>query len=179
MQARIKWLDHMSFVAESGSGHSIVLDGSPDHGGRNLGIRPMESVLIGLGACSAFDVVLMLKKARQNVSDCEVLLEAERADAVPAVFTRVEMVYLVSGTGLSENRSTGLFLCLPRNIARSRRCLSNPSKLLTELSLSLVHWRIEQFGIAAVIRRSGLRVAVRSSFCLQIDQLLQTEKTRN
>ena len=111
MQARIKWLDHMSFVAESGSGHSIVLDGSPDHGGRNLGIRPMESVLIGLGACSAFDVVLMLKKARQNVSDCEVLMEAERADAVPAVFTRVEMVYQVAGSGLSEkqvNRAVSL-----------------------------------------------------------------------
>ena len=101
----------MSFVAESGSGHSIVLDGSPDHGGRNLGIRPMESVLIGLGACSAFDVVLMLKKARQNVSDCEVLMEAERADAVPAVFTRVEMVYQVAGSGLSEkqvNRAVSL-----------------------------------------------------------------------
>ena len=104
MQARVKWLDHMSFVAESGSGHSIVLDGSPEHGGRNLGIRPMESVLIGLGACSAFDVVLMLKKARQNVSNCDVLLEAERADAVPAVFTRVEMVFQVSGNDLSEKQ---------------------------------------------------------------------------
>lgn len=106
MQARVKWLDHMSFVAESGSGHSIVLDGSEEHGGRNLGIRPMESVLIGLGACSAFDVVLMLKKARQNVSDCQVLLEAERADAVPAVFTSIEMVFLVDGTDLSEKQVT-------------------------------------------------------------------------
>ena len=111
MQARVKWLDHMSLVAESGSGHSIVLDGSPEHGGRNLGIRPMESVLIGLGACSAFDVVVMLKKARQNISNCEVLLEAERADAVPAVFTRVEMVFQVAGSELSEkqvNRAVSL-----------------------------------------------------------------------
>ncbi len=106
MQARVKWLDHMSFVAESGSGHSVVLDGSPEHGGRNLGIRPMESVLIGLGACSAFDVVLMLKKARQDIHDCEVLIEAERADAVPAVFTKVEMVYQIDGKALSEKQVT-------------------------------------------------------------------------
>jgi len=134
MQARIKWLDHMSFVAESGSGHSIVLDGSPDHGGRNLGIRPMESVLIGLGACSAFDVVLMLKKARQNVSDCEVLLEAERADAVPAVFTRVEMVYLVSGTGLSEKQ-------VNRAVSLSAEKYCSVSKML-EQSVEITH-RVE------------------------------------
>ena len=134
MQARIKWLDHMSFVAESGSGHSIVLDGSPDHGGRNLGIRPMESVLIGLGACSAFDVVLMLKKARQNVSGCEVLLEAERADAVPAVFTRVEMVYLVSGTGLSEKQ-------VNRAVSLSVEKYCSVSKML-EQSVEITH-RVE------------------------------------
>lgn len=111
MQARVKWLDNMSFVGESGSGHSMVMDGSPEHGGRNLGIRPMETVLIGLGGCSAFDVMLMLKKSRQQVSDCEVLLDAERADAVPAVFTRIKLTYLVSGTGLSEkqvNRAVSL-----------------------------------------------------------------------
>ena len=104
MRARIKWLDNMSFVAESGSGHSVVLDGSPENGGRNLGVRPMESVLIGLGTCAAFDVILMLKKARQQVVDCEVSLEAERADAVPAVFTRVEMVFAVVGNDLSEKQ---------------------------------------------------------------------------
>ncbi len=134
MQARIKWLDHMSFVAESGSGHSIVLDGSPDHGGRNLGIRPMESVLIGLGACSAFDVILMLKKARQNVSDCEVLLEAERADAVPAVFTRVVMVYRVEGTELSEKQ-------VNRAVSLSVEKYCSVSKML-EPTVEIVH-RVE------------------------------------
>ncbi len=104
MQARVKWLDHMSFVGESGSGHSIVLDGSPEHGGRNLGVRPMETVLIGLGGCSAFDVMLMLKKGRQDVTDCEVLLDAERVDAVPAVFEKIHMTYLVKGNGLSEKQ---------------------------------------------------------------------------
>jgi putative redox protein len=101
MQARVKWLDHMSFVGESGSGHSLVMDGSPEHGGRNLGVRPMETVLIGLGGCSAFDVMLMLKKGRQDVTDCEVQLDAERADAVPAVFENIHMTYVVKGNDLS------------------------------------------------------------------------------
>ena len=125
MKARVKWLDHMSFVAESGSGHSIVLDGSPDHGGRDLGIRPMESVLIGLGACSAFDVILMLKKARQNVRDCEVVLEAERADAVPAVFTKVEMVFKIDGTDLSKKQ-------VDRAVSLSAEKYCSVSKMLAD-----------------------------------------------
>ena len=104
MQARVKWLDHMSFVGESGSGHSLVMDGSPEHGGRNLGVRPMETVLIGLGGCSTFDVMMMLKKGRQNVTNCEVELNAERADAVPAVFEKIHMTYLVEGVDLSEKQ---------------------------------------------------------------------------
>ena len=80
MQARVKWLDHMSFVGESGSGHSVVMDGAPEVGGRNLGIRPMEMLLLGLGGCSSFDVVLILQKSKQAVTDCEVLIEAERAE---------------------------------------------------------------------------------------------------
>jgi putative redox protein len=113
MQARVKWLDHMSFVGESGSGHALVLDGSPEHGGRNLGVRPMEAVLIGLGGCAAFDVMLMLKKGRQAVDDCEVLLDAERADAVPAVFEKIHLKFVVSGRDLSEkqvNRAVSLSL---------------------------------------------------------------------
>jgi putative redox protein len=74
MQARVKWLDHMSFVGESGSGHSVVMDGAPEVGGRNLGIRPMEMLLLGLGGCSSFDVVLILQKSKQAVTDCEVLI---------------------------------------------------------------------------------------------------------
>ena len=134
MKARVKWLDHMSFVAESGSGHSIVLDGSPEHGGRDLGIRPMESVLIGLGACSAFDVVLMLKKARQNVLDCEVILEAERADAVPAVFTKIEMVYRIAGTELSKKQ-------VDRAVSLSAEKYCSVSKMLEE-SVEITH-RVE------------------------------------
>lgn len=113
MQARVKWLDHMSFVGESGSGHSIVLDGSPDHGGRNLGVRPMEAVLIGLGSCAAFDVMLILNKARQPVADCEVFLDASRADAAPAVFESIHLKFVVSGNDLSDkqvNRAVSLSL---------------------------------------------------------------------
>ena len=76
MQARVRWNEGMSFVAESGSGHALVIDGAPEHGGRNLGPRPMETVLMGTGACTAFDVVMILKKARQPVTDCVVEMEA-------------------------------------------------------------------------------------------------------
>ena len=89
------------FVAETGSGHSVVMDGPPEHGGQNLAARPMEMVLIGLGGCSAFDVVEILKKSRQHIEDCQVVLEAERADKIPAVFTKIHMHYLIGGQDLS------------------------------------------------------------------------------
>lgn len=103
MKATVKWLDGVAFVGETGSGHAIVLDGAPAAGGRNIGSRPMEAILVGLGACSAFDVVTILRKARQAVTDCRVELEAERASAVPAVFTRIRMVFVVSGKDLRES----------------------------------------------------------------------------
>lgn len=104
MKARVKWLDHMSFVGESGSGHSVVMDGAPEAGGRNLGIRPMEMLLIGLGGCASFDVVMILQKSRQPVSDCEVSVEAERATEDPKVFTRIHLHFTVKGKGLSPDR---------------------------------------------------------------------------
>ena len=104
MKARVKWLDNMSFVGESGSGHSIVMDGAPESGGRNLAARPMEMVLMGMGGCTAFDVVMILKKARQPIDDCIVELSAERADGVPAVFTKIHVHYQVKGKGLSEKQ---------------------------------------------------------------------------
>ena len=104
MKARVKWLDHMSFVGESCSGHSVVMDGAPESGGRNLGIRPMEMLLLGLGGCSSFDVVLILQKSRQAISDCEVLLEAERATEDPKVFTRIHLHFKVKGKNLSPEK---------------------------------------------------------------------------
>jgi len=104
MKARVKWLDNMSFVGESGSGHSVVMDGAPDSGGRNLAARPMEMVLIGMGGCTAFDVVMILKKARQPIDDCIVELSAERSEEIPKVFTRIHAHYIVKGRGLSEKQ---------------------------------------------------------------------------
>ena len=104
MKATIKWVDGVSFVGESGSGHSIVLDGAADAGGRNIGLRPLESMLIGIGTCSAFDIVNILRKGRQAVYGCRVELEAERADAVPSVFTRIEMRFVVTGRDIDPKR---------------------------------------------------------------------------
>ncbi len=88
-------------LAESGSGHALVMDGPPDHGGRNLGVRPMEMLLMGMGGCTQFDVLLILRKARQQVTDCVVELEAERAAEDPKVFTRIHVHFVVSGRDLS------------------------------------------------------------------------------
>lgn len=101
MKARIKLVEGITFVAESGSGHAVVVDGSPDDGGRDLGARPMELVLMGTGACSAIDVVLFLRKARQGVADCVVELEGDRATESPRVFTRIHFHYVVTGRRLA------------------------------------------------------------------------------
>jgi len=104
MKARVKWLDNMSFVGETGSGHSVVMDGAPESGGRNLAARPMEMVLIGMGGCTAFDVVMILQKARQPIHDCIVELTAERSEEVPKIFTKIHAHYIVKGKGLSEKQ---------------------------------------------------------------------------
>ena len=102
MKARIQWVQDVMFVGESGSGHAVVMDGAPEAGGRNLGVRPMEMLLLGLGGCTAFDVVSILKKARQAVTDCVTELEAQRADQDPKVFTAIHVHFIVTGRGLQE-----------------------------------------------------------------------------
>ncbi len=104
MKARVKWVEEATFIGESASGHAVVMDGPPESGGRNLGIRPMEMLLLGMGGCTAFDVVMILKKARQAVSDCVVELESKRADAEPRVFTRIHVHFVVTGSGLSDKQ---------------------------------------------------------------------------
>jgi putative redox protein len=104
MKCRIKWLDHMSFVGESDSGHSVVMDGAPEAGGRNLGVRPMEMLLLGLGGCTAFDVVSILQKSRQKMVACEVEIEAERAEEIPKVFTKIHVHFIVSGKDLDKSK---------------------------------------------------------------------------
>jgi putative redox protein len=102
MKVRAKWVDGISFVGESGSGHAVVVDGAPGDGGRNLGMRPMELVLLGTAGCTAVDVVLILRKARQPIADCTVEAEGERADTIPRVFTRIHFRYAVAGRGLDR-----------------------------------------------------------------------------
>jgi putative redox protein len=104
MKTRIRWHDRASFVGETESGHAVVMDGPPDLGGGNLGPRPMEMLLLGLGGCTAFDVMMILQKARQPVADCEVEIEAERATEVPKVFTRINIHFKVYGQGVSEKQ---------------------------------------------------------------------------
>jgi len=104
MEARVKWVEGVSFVGESGSGHAVVTDGAPEAGGRNLGMRPMELVLLGAASCTAFDLVMILKKARQPIADCSVHAAAERAETVPRVFTKIHLKYLVAGRGLDPKQ---------------------------------------------------------------------------
>ena len=100
MECKVSWFDGMSFVAETGSGHLLAMDGAPDAGGRNLAPRPMELVLAGTGGCSAFDVVMILKRGRQKISGCDVKLSAERSDHDPKVFTHIHMHFVLSGKDL-------------------------------------------------------------------------------
>jgi putative redox protein len=97
MKARVKWVEQASFLGETESNHAVLMDGPPTAGGRNLGPRPMEMLLIGTGGCTCFDVVSILKKSRQAISDCYVELNAERADTEPKVFTRIHMHFVVKG----------------------------------------------------------------------------------
>ena len=104
MKARVKWVQDATMVGESGSGHALVMDGPPEYGGRNLGVRPMEMLLLGMGGCTEFDVLHILRKARQRVTDCVVELEAERAEDDPKVFTRIHVHFIVSGPNLSAKQ---------------------------------------------------------------------------
>ncbi|QSA96495.1 OsmC family protein [Methylococcus sp. EFPC2] len=102
MKARVLWVENVKFLGESGSGHTVIMDGPPESGGENLGVRPMEMLLLGMGGCTAFDVVHILRKGRHDVRGCELQLEAERAETDPKVFTRIAIRYVVTGKGLTD-----------------------------------------------------------------------------
>ena len=132
MKATVKWVDNVMFLGESGSGHTAVMDGSPDHGGRNMGIRPMEMLLLGLGGCASFDVIGILKKARQNVSDCRVEISAERAESIPAVFTDIDMNFIVSGHNLKEKQ-------VAKAVELSATKYCSASKMMEDAGVKLTH----------------------------------------
>jgi putative redox protein len=104
MQADVKWVGGVAFEASTESGHQVIMDGSPAYGGENRGARPMELILLGLGGCAAFDIVTILKKARQDVTDVRCVLKAERADSIPAVFTKINIHFVVTGRDVKEKQ---------------------------------------------------------------------------
>lgn len=104
MKATVSWAGDVKFKGESGTGHTVMMDGPPDHGGQDAGARPMELILLGVGGCSSFDVVHILKKSRQQVASCVCEIDAERADEVPSVFTKIHLNFKVSGENLKENQ---------------------------------------------------------------------------
>jgi putative redox protein len=103
MKARVKWVEDVMFLGESGTGHAVVMDGPEDKGGHGTGMRPMELLLLGMGGCTSFDIVEILKKARQDITDCVVEISAERSDEVPKVFTKIHVHYKVTGKNLKES----------------------------------------------------------------------------
>jgi putative redox protein len=142
MQATVKWVDGAMFVGESGSGHSVVMDGPESAGGRNMGVRPMEMLLLGMGGCSTFDVMSILQKSRQQVSDCRVEIEAERADAVPAVFTKIHLNFIVSGTKLKESQ-------VKRAVELSAEKYCSASIMMEAAGVEVTHgYQIEELGEA-------------------------------
>lgn len=104
MKVRVKWIEDVAFMGESETGHAVVMDGAPENGGRNIGMRPMEMLLIGMGGCTSFDVVTILKKSRQSVVDCVAEISADRADEIPKVFTKIHVHFVVSGHDLNEKQ---------------------------------------------------------------------------
>ena len=143
MKARIKYVEKVTFVAESGSGHAVVLDGAPDAGGRNLGVRPMELLLMGLGGCTAFDVVHILRKGREEVTDCVVEVEAERAETDPKIFTRIHMHYRVAGRGLAPAK-------VERAIALSAEKYCSASAILAKTATITHDWEVVEVEAAEV-----------------------------
>ncbi|MBK7794622.1 MAG: OsmC family protein [Betaproteobacteria bacterium] len=135
MKARVKWNEGMSFVGEGGSGHAVVMDGAPEHGGRNLGLRPMELVLIGAAGCTAFDVVMILKKARQPVADCVVDAEATRADSEPRVFTRIHLRYTVAGQGLDPRQVERAVTLSKEKYCSATIMLARTAEITTEIAI--------------------------------------------
>lgn len=104
MKVRVKWIEDVSFMGESETGHAVVMDGAPENGGRNIGMRPMEMLLIGMGGCTSFDVVTILKKSRQPVVDCVADITAERSDEIPKVFTKIHVHFVITGNNLNEKQ---------------------------------------------------------------------------
>ena len=142
MKARVQWLDGRAFVGVPGSGHAVVMDGAPEAGGRNIGVRPMEMLLLGLGGCTAFDVVMILEKGREKVTGCEVELEADRAGEDPKVFTRIKMLYRLRGKNLKP-------AAIERAIKLSAEKYCSASIMFGKTATIEHEWTVEEEGAPA------------------------------
>ncbi|WLF84628.1 OsmC family protein [Moraxella sp. ZY210820] len=132
MKSRVTWLENVAFQAETESGHQLTMDGSPAYGGENRGARPMELILTGLGGCASFDVVTILKKARQDVHHVECLLEAERAETIPAVFTKIHLHFIIKGKGIKEKQ-------VEKALELSASTYCSASRMLTQGGVEITH----------------------------------------
>jgi putative redox protein len=132
MQATVKWVDGVMFVGETGSGHAVVMDGPPDHGGRNVGMRPMEMILLGVGGCSSYDVLQILQKGRNNVVNCVTEISAVRVDAVPSVFSQIHLHFIVSGHGLKAS-------AVERAVKLSAEKYCSASIMLSNAGVEITH----------------------------------------
>lgn len=137
MKARVKWVENKLMVGESGSGHAVVMDGPPDFGGQNLGIRPMEMLLLGLGGCTQFDVLHILEKGRHTPTSCEVELEAERSETDPKVFTKIHVHFILAGEGLTEK-------LVARAVSLSAEKYCSASLMLGEMAEITHSYHLEQ-----------------------------------
>lgn len=132
MHASVRWLEKVAFEAQSSSGHSVIMDGSPEYGGENRGARPMELILMGLGGCASFDIVTILKKARQDISDVRCELQAERADTIPAVFTKIHLHFVVTGNKIKPNQ-------VEKAVHLSAEKYCSASKMLMDGGVEITH----------------------------------------
>lgn len=132
MHASVCWLENVAFEAKSASGHSIIMDGSAEYGGENRGARPMELILMGLGGCASFDIVTILKKARQDITDVRCELQAERADSIPAVFTKIHLHFVVSGRKVKPNQ-------VEKAVHLSAEKYCSASKMLMDGGVEITH----------------------------------------
>ncbi len=132
MHASVRWLENVAFEAQSASGHQIIMDGSTEYGGENRGARPMELILMGLGGCASFDMVTILKKARQDIVDVRCELSAQRADSIPAVFTKIHLHFVVSGRKVKPNQ-------VEKAVHLSAEKYCSASKMLSDGGVDITH----------------------------------------
>ncbi len=132
MQTTVQWIDNVAFEAKSESGHSVIMDGAEAYGGQNRGPRPMELILMGLGGCASFDIVTILKKSRQDVTDVVCQLQAERADSVPAVFTKIHLHFVVTGRGVKDKQ-------VAKAVELSAEKYCSASKMLSDGGVVITH----------------------------------------